>query len=714
VHVFDRYLYNDTEHRWTVDSYLADLRQRYGGIDSVLIWPTYPNIGIDSRNQFDLFRAVPGGLDAITNITSEFGKEGVKVIWGYNPWDQNLHSENEPHWTTMARLFKQTGAAGFNGDTMNIMYKEFWQAGVDADYKFVGEMEGGGYLSRVGWDADNSWESMNWNTMGWGYFFADHQDGMTGNYAYEPLIDKAKFLDPRGRRMTHVNDRWSIDRHDPMQIAHFNGVGYESWENVWGVFMSFTDRDGEALKRLQVVWKYLGVAEFIQNYNDWVPYTTDILGSHGVFTSRWQHANGFCAWTLVNRDLGEADFEFNPFIDECQGDTLFDLFSGAEVPTSGTSIKASIEGFGFGAYVLIKGKDFAGLSQTLATMKQMTAGKPLSSFGTSWSPLKQEIVQMDDTKPFAQTPDDMVLIPKTSYLFQTAGVMIEGGCDPNQDTFNAGVCCTRDVTCPSKDGDTLCQDMCAFPGVDTRGVDVQFPWEDVPHRFHSQSMTVGPFYIDKNLVTNADWAKYAQATGYKPADQHNYCKDCWTAGSEKKPVTWVSLREARAYCTWAGKRLPHAWEWQLAAQGTDGRIYPWGNTMDKNMFPDASPGPEVPPLNNVGEFPEGNSPYDVADMYGLVWQFTDEFRDPHTRGAVLKGSSLFNPVLSGDFPSLPQPGNWYFPQAPKLTTHNRLLLMDDSYERAGTLGFRCVGAHPDGATGPHHIHSLHEPKPTFV
>jgi len=145
-------------------------------------------------------------------------------------------------------------------------------------------------------------------------------------------------------------------------------------------------------------------------------------------------------------------------------------------------------------------------------------------------------------------------------------------------------------------------------------------------------------------------------------------------------VVWVAREDAGAYAAWAGKRLPHEWEWQYAAQGTDGRAYPWGNQWNAAAVPAPDKGRAMGEPSDVNAHPAGASPFGVMDMVGNVWQWTDEFVDEHTRAGILKGGSFYQP----------QGSLWYFPQAYKLTEHGKYLLMAPDKDRAGTLGFRCV------------------------
>jgi formylglycine-generating enzyme required for sulfatase activity len=168
-------------------------------------------------------------------------------------------------------------------------------------------------------------------------------------------------------------------------------------------------------------------------------------------------------------------------------------------------------------------------------------------------------------------------------------------------------------------------------------------------------------------------------------DDHNFLRDwkngSFPAGWEKKPVTWVSLEDARAYASWAGKRLPHEWEWQYAAQGLDERAYPWGNGPKPNAVPAYIEKSRVmPPPDNVDAHPAGASPFDVMDMVGNIWQWTDEFQDEHTRAAIVRGGGHYRPIAS----------KWYFPNTTSLNQHGKYLLMAPSKDRSGAIGFRCV------------------------
>ena len=190
--------------------------------------------------------------------------------------------------------------------------------------------------------------------------------------------------------------------------------------------------------------------------------------------------------------------------------------------------------------------------------------------------------------------------------------------------------------------------------------------------------------MDRYPVTNKDYLKFMETSGYQPTDDHNFLRD-WVGGKpqpgwENKPVTWVSIEDARAYAAWAGKRLPHEWEWQYAAQGTDGRLFPWGNNWDAEAVPTPNRSRKSLPPADVDAHTTGASPFGVMDLVANVWQWTDEFLDDHTRAAALRGGCSYQPQTS----------HWYFPQAYQLDQHGKYLLMAPSKDRAGMLGFRCA------------------------
>lgn len=618
--VHDRYFYDPLARRYTVDRYLDDLVSRYGGIDSVLIWHTYPNIGIDGRNQYDLFRDLPGGVEGVRKMVADFHRRGVRVLFPVMVWDQGTHSEGVPDADAIARELAAVDADGINGDTQEGMPALFRHASDKIGHPLALEPE-------VQLLAD---EMMAYNNSSWGYW----------KYDFVPSVSRYKWLE--SRHMVHLCDRSSRDHVDELQEAFFNGVGFESWENVWGYWNQMTVRDAEALRRIAMIERSYATLLISP---DWVPH---IPTEHfGVYASKFPTAEA-TLWTVVNRNhyLVEGRQLLVPYK---PGSRYFDLWRGVELNPKREGeqsvIEFALEPDGYGAVLETSKANNHQLANLLTTMKSLSQ-KPLSSFANDWKILPQKMVDIAPTAKPEREPSGMVKIPQGDFTFRVTGIEIEG---------------TND-----------------------EGIDVQYPWEPSARRYHSQRIHLKSFWMDIYPVTNADFKAFLDATHYHPADDHNFLKDwksgTYPTGGEQKPVTWISLEDARAYAKWAGKRLPHEWEWQYAAQGTDGRVYPWGNDWSADAVPKPDMGRDMAAASDVSSHPKGASPFGVMDLVGNIWQWTDEYVDEHTRAAVLRGGSHYQP----------QGSRWYFPQAYKLSEHGKYLLMAPSTDRSGAIGFRCA------------------------
>jgi iron(II)-dependent oxidoreductase len=616
----DRFLFDPVTGKYTVDRYLEDVNRRFGGIDAVLLWQSYPNIGVDNRNQYDLLRALPGGIPAIRAAIDEFHKHGVRVLFPVMLWDQGTRDEGISNEEATAKLLAEVGADGVNGDTMNGFPRAFREASDKTGHPLVLEPEG--YPASA--------EMLAYNSMNWGYW----------QYPFTPLVSEGKLLEPR--HMVNISDRWARSKTDDLQFAFFNGSGLETWENIWSIWNGITPRGAESIRRVAAVER--AAAPFLISQH-WQPLYPTL--QFGVFASEWPLGEE-TLFTLVNRN--EYDLT-GPQIELAYRSGLhyYDLWHGKELKPGASgdviTLDFDIEQHGYGA-ILVTPKLQSTSIEALMRTSTHWAETPLASLSDQWKPIPQQLIPMTAIEHPKSDPPQMLKIPEADFLFRVNGIEIEGD--------------------------------------NWAGLDVQYPWEDSPRRHHLHMIHIKSFWIDKYPVTNAEFKKFLDATHYHPRDDYNFLKD-WSNGSypegwENKPVTWVSGEDAHAYARWAGKRLPHEWEWQYAATGSDDRLYPWGHYWNDAAVPIPDRTRNLTSPDPVDAHPEGASPFGVMDMVGNVWQWTDEYQDEHTRAAILRGGSYYQP----------QGSMWYFPRAVRNTEHGKYLLMAPSKDRAGTVGFRCV------------------------
>jgi formylglycine-generating enzyme required for sulfatase activity len=618
----DETFYDRDRNQYTVDSLIDDGIQRFGGYDAVVLWHAYPRIGFDNRNQFDFYRDMPGGLEGLRSVSRTFRKRGVKVFINYNPWDTGTRREGRPDADMLAELVAMIEADGIFLDTLH--------EGMDDLRSKLDAARPGVVLES---ELTLPVERIHDHHMSWAQGFTDSK---------VPGVLWNKWLERR--HMMHQIKRWNLDHSGELQTAWMNGSGILVWENVFGSWVGWSGRDCSILRAMLPIQRRF--ADLFCG-EEWTPLIE--TEKAGVYASLWE-GRGLRLWTLVNRTetLVEGTLLKVP---HRNGVRYFDLIAGREAGQIGDGtalLNGAIRARGIGAF--ISGRDDAVGIDFADFVAQQADLEAHASSSTSIIARDETLREVVPTGKYRANgiPDGMVLIPKASvhmdvrYRSRECGFyqapQLDGSAHPRQG-LNQIVSFTRNVQ-------------------------------------------LAPYAIDLTPVTNAEFARFLKATGYKPSQTANFLKH-WKNGTpppdlENHPVVYVDLDDARAYAKWAGKRLPTEEEWQYAAQGSDKRTYPWGNGFQETFCNSG----KSAGTTSVTAFPKGRSPFGCYDMCGNVWQWTESERsDGRTRFCIIRGGSFFKAEGS----------SWYADGGPQPCNFGaKFIFMWPGLDRCATIGFRCV------------------------
>jgi formylglycine-generating enzyme required for sulfatase activity len=612
----DERFYDAANGRYRVKEWLEASQRDFSGFDSAVLWHAYPRIGLDDRNQFDFYRDQPGGLEGLRAVVDDLHRAGVRTYIDYNPWDTVTRREEKSDVDALCETVRALDVDGIFLDTMKEGAAEF-RAKLDAVRPGV-VLEGEIALPMIR-IADHH--------MAWAQGFHDSE---------APGVVRNKWFERR-HQLHHVS-RWHRDRTAEFQAAFMNGTGTMIWDNVFGTWVGYSEREKSILRAMLPIQRRFTA---LFSGERWTPLvrTTD----PDLYASRWE-TEGIRLWTLINRSTreikgGPAGLELK------SGEQLWNLVSGREVK----SAVAAIRPRGIGCFVVAP-RATLGASFTAFLERQRATDQAANWDASFPANVQTRLKTVVPTRKYgrAELPRDMAAIPGGPFKFSVK--------------FRIRECGWYESTADKiKDFSKL-------------------------HSLASQESDVvlTPYAMDLTPVTNAQYAEFLKASGYKPKEPNNFVKH-WRdgtppAGQGDHPVVYVDLNDARAYAQWAGKRLPTEEEWQFAAQGTDSRPYPWGNTEPKpqddlcNGF-----GASTTP---VKQFPAGRSPFGLYDLCGNTWEWTESERaDGVNRFAILRGGSHYK--LKGS--------HWYMDGGPQEVSFGaKCLLAWPGLDRCATIGFRCV------------------------
>lgn len=513
VWLWDELLYSFDEHRFTPERFLADARERFGGLDAVVLWHAYPVIGLDDRNQWDYYRDVPG-LAGPGGLVEALHDAGLRVFVDYNPWDVGTRRAGDDI-TELAAVVADLGADGVFLDTLK-----------KADPDLVARLDAARPGVVLEGESKLAVERVEDHASSWAQFFADSPvPGVLRAHWYER------------RHMQHHVRRWHRDHSEELRSAWLNGVGVMVWEVVFGVWVGWSPRDAATVSRMTAVQRAAG--DLLLG-GDWTPLSelAPETESAGVHASRWEH-DGLTLWTLANRGDGDRTIPVLPGGDS--GGVYVDVTGGARAADRHRSAPT----------VTVPGRG-------IAALLHVADGTP----EPDWLPGLLDTLAAAPHDPDARFPHRLAarLAPGPA---GAVGASRETGPEADAAVVPAG---PYVLTVRYRARETGMYQ--GAPYVDE--------WKPLPPRLHDartlqrDGVLAAPVAVAAVEVTNAGYAAFLDATGYTPRHDHRFLAH-WRGGrpvpgAEDEPVAFVDLDDARAYCAWRGGRLPTEDEWQLAGE----------------------------------------------------------------------------------------------------------------------------------------------------
>lgn len=656
---WDLDFYNRKGGQYTLPKFIERSKRLYGGDDVIGFWPTWPALGLDQRNQWDMYRTLPGGLKGLKKVVDACHREAIKVMIAYNPWDESTRLED--HLTGMQDIIKASGVDGIILDT--------WGKSSQAMQTAADAVKPGMVLYSEGMAIPKDMPGI--------------ISGRVHNALYyPPILNLNKFIRPDFSIFRVTELKYEPIRRE-YNLSLFNGHGIEM--NIFSPGKpDWAEQDylylGRILRQLR---EHNGVFK-----QDFTPLVRTL--NERILVNRWGNADKTIYTLFSDLPGGFYDYllpaEFDQdyhYVDlwhheEIFPDTLgqvrylktkLDAFQPWD---HGTNQEGAVNVIGvFKNHLQLTLND---LELTINTnygtaIKLWTREPSYEKFPLILPAKKEHQVNLWEKFPGHEGKIIIQLFAGPEIIDERI-INLKPGTPHLLTTRPAAKAMTKDQTMIAVSGGTFHfvtthgDEFIAYPGPADQG------WQTLP-----------AYYIDRHPVSNLDYYRFMQATRYVPKDTARFLahwiKGKFRPGEENHPVVYVSPEDAQTYARWAGKRLPSEIEWQYAAQAGSTRDWPWGPQYDSTL---CNPGNQRYEKN--GAYPAGQNAWGLEDLVGHVWQMTAEtYAAGDYRYTLLKGGSYFKPTASW----------WYVQGGPQKLTHRQIWLqVSPGFERQATVGFRCV------------------------